>query len=396
MVSKSSPGPASVKISMADLVRRGFLQVSKTAYLLARPLIFTQSAQQTHDTALRLLRLLDNSPAMYMILRKLNKLAFVSHPVSIGGVDLPYPLILAAGFVKGAGFESEQDALTAVYHGENIIPGWHAMPALVGPIEFGSFTRWPRMGNPGVVVWRHVSTRSTQNRVGLKNPGAVAAAAFLSLHINSLPPIFGINIATTPGSADLERERQDILESLTAFMTRQVNPAWFTLNLSCPNTDDDPHGNQTEEKALVLCGAAVEYLRSTAPEEGREIPLWVKVGPDLSVEQYAALMRAFQNTGVRAVIATNTLPCPAPDSSGSVAGVGGGSLHNQAVKVAALLAQKAHHHHYDVDIIGCGGVQNQATYHAFAQLGIDVVQYWTALIYRGPLVAAFILNESQD
>src|SRR5947208_2551717 len=92
-------------------------------------------------------------------------------------ISLPLDLSFAAGLVKGTGFAREDEALAAVERGDNIIPGWRSVPALVGPLEIGSFTRYPRLGNPGTVVWRDPRTRSTQNRVGLRNPGARAAAA---------------------------------------------------------------------------------------------------------------------------------------------------------------------------------------------------------------------------
>jgi dihydroorotate dehydrogenase len=48
-----------------------------------------------------------------------------------------------------------------------------------------------------------------------------------------------------------------------------------------------------------------------------------------------------------------------------------------------------------VDIIGCGGIQDGATYQEYARLGVKAMQYWTALVYRGPLAAAVILNEAR-
>ncbi len=133
--------------------------------------------------------------------------------------------------------------------GRNIIPGWRCVPRLVGLVEFGSFTRWPRLGNPGVVVWRDVPTRSTQNRVGLRNPGALAAAEFLAARTKPIcPPQFGINIAVSPGVDDPDQQTDEVLAALAAFVERGVYPAWFTLNLSCPNTEDDPTGNQTADR----------------------------------------------------------------------------------------------------------------------------------------------------
>jgi dihydroorotate dehydrogenase len=304
-------------------------------------------------------------------------------------VRLRTPLILAAGFVKGTGFDREEAALTAVERGDNIIPGWRSMPRLVGAVEYGSFTRHPRSGNPGVVVWRDVPTRSTQNRVGLKNPGVKAAAAFLRRHLSDLPAPTGINIAVSPGVTDPAQERREVLESLAAFVDCGVIPAWFTLNLSCPNTDDDPTGNQTEDKARDLCSAAVEYLRPYG------VPLWVKIGPNLSDVQYRALIAALDEVGASAIVATNTLPQPSPNDPAVSAGVSGGRLHAEAVRVCALLMQEKRQHDYAIEVIGCGGVLDGTSYQAFRSLGVHAVQYWSALVYRGPLAAAVIQNERE-
>jgi dihydroorotate dehydrogenase len=309
-------------------------------------------------------------------------------PITVGGVRLHSPLILAAGFVKGYGFTSEEAALAAVERGENIISGWRAIPRLVGPVEFGSFTRHPRMGNPGIVLWRDEPTRSTQNRVGLKNPGVCAAAAFLRRNLSDLPTQIGINIAVSPGVTDPHQERREVLESLAAFVQSGVQPSWFTLNLSCPNTEDDPTGNQTEDKARELCGAAVEYLHPYG------IPLWVKIGPNLSEAQYRALVAALDAVGVRAIVATNTLPRPSPDDPALVAGVGGGLLYGNALQVNGLLMQEKQQHGYAIDVIGCGGLLDGVGYRAYTAAGIKAVQYWSALVYRGPLAAATILNDT--
>jgi dihydroorotate dehydrogenase len=378
---------------MAEMLRAGFAQAGSFAYHAARPLVFRQSAQQAHDNILRLLGWIEARPAAVHLLHLAHRASFIPREVHTGGVTLPYPLILAAGLVKGVGFADEAEALAAVECGQNIIPGWQAMPALVGPVEFGSYTRWPRPGNPGVVLWRDPGTGSTQNRVGLKNPGARAAAAFLAAHKHALPPVYGINIAVSPGVTELDQQRAEVRESVGTFIDAGVYPAWFTLNLSCPNTEDDPANHQTEAESSSLCRAVIEILRSA---DGRTIPLWVKIGPEISEKQAAVLMRVFQETGVQAVIATNTLPRPAPDHSGHPAGVGGGRLHRQAVRVAAMLAREKQRHDYAVDVIGCGGVLDPSGYHLFARHGITTVQYWTTLIYHGPLAAARILAEIRE
>lgn len=371
------------------MMRESLVSLYSSLYhALLRPQIFRLTAQQAHERAMRLLAVLDNTPVLLDLLGVARWATLPHAPRTVGGVRLHSPLILAAGFVKGQGFADEASALTAVERGDNVMPGWRAMPRLVGPVEFGSFTRWPRLGNPGTVLWRNETTRSTQNRVGLKNPGAHAAATFLRRHLPDLPTQMGINIAVSPGVTDAAQERDDVLQSLAAFTERGVLPAWFTLNLSCPNTEDDPGGHQTEERARALIGAVVDYLRPF------RIPLWVKLGPDLAENQYQALIGALDDAGASAIIATNTLAQPSPEQPEQMAGVAGGWLYRHALQVCSLLAMEKRRHQYRIDIVGCGGVLDAATYESYRKLEIQAVQYWSALIYRGPLAAAAILHEA--
>jgi dihydroorotate dehydrogenase len=320
------------------------------------------------------------------LLRLLHRLLFRKHQIEVGGVTLPHPFILAAGMVKGHGFETEKEALAAVNDGTNIIPGWRSVPALVGLVEFGSFTFHPRLGNPGVVMWRDRKTKSTQNRVGLTNPGAKAAAQFLGRNREQLPQQFGINIAVSPGVDDLDQQKTEVVGSIVAFIEQDIRPTWFTLNLSCPNTEDDPGGNQTAEQARQLCGAAVDYLRSN----NLDIPLWVKISPALADEQYNILLQTFAATGVSAVIATNTIAQPTPDNPNVMAGVAGGRLYAETLKTVTTLNRLNNEHGYNIDIIACGGVMDKKTYASFRDNGAKAVQYWSALVYRGPLAAAII------
>ena len=365
------------------LLRRAVLAADDVLYgPLLRPLIFRRSAQDAHEAILRMMRWADQQRLLRNLFDVANHVAFAPCPVQVGGVTLESPLILAAGLIKGDGFESEEAALAAVRRGDNVMPGWWSMARLVGPAEFGSFTRWPRMGNPGTVVWRDAATRSTQNRVGLRNPGAHAAAEFLTMRRDRLPAQYGINVAISPGVENTNAQAQEVREAFSAFTERGIQPAWFTLNLSCPNTEDDPASNQTDAATRLVCQAALDSVG--------DVPLWIKFGPNLADEQYRVLLRVAEETGVRAVVATNTLPADAPEPAGTQAGFGGGRLHGRAVQVAGLLAAEKAAHGYAVDIIGCGGVLDTASFQAFATKGIHAVQYWSALVYGGPLAAAHI------
>jgi dihydroorotate dehydrogenase len=237
-------------------------------------------------------------------------------------------------------------------------------------------------------LWRDAKSRSTQNRIGLKNAGVHAAAEFLLRNVIDLPPIFGINIAVSP-NVNHEQAISDIRESILAFLKRGIVPNWFTLNVSCPNTEDDPTGNQTESLTRDLCQAALNEIAGA----GYQTPLWVKLGPDLAESQYKILLQVFAEIGVKAVIATNTLGQASPDNAQLQAGVGGGKLYPYALKTAELLQNELQRCGYTIDIIGCGGVLDADSYLAYKARGIGVVQYWSALIFRGPLAAASIESE---
>ncbi|MBE2267801.1 MAG: hypothetical protein IAE80_06180 [Anaerolinea sp.] len=376
------------------MVQKFVLESSETLYNALKPLLFRLTAGEAHARVLRLLALADSSALACALLRWVYRVAFAPHSrpspefggVHVGGVTLDHPLILAAGFVKGHGFTSEAQALAAVERGEDIIPGWRSIPALVGLVEFGSFTRYPRMGNPGVVMWRDPATRSIQNRVGLKNPGARAAAAFLARHKRHLPRTFGINIAVSPGVSDPAQEETEIREAIRLFLDMGIVPSWFTLNLSCPNTEDDPGANQTEASARRLCAAAISELNGRTP-------LWVKLSPGLADEQYAALLRAAVETGVQAIIATNTLAQPTPDNPLVLGGVAGGRLYASACEAVTSLLRAKLHERYKIDVIACGGI---ADGRSWASFGATAGQYYSALIYRGALAAAIIEREYEQ
>lgn len=352
---------------------------------LAAPLVRRLDAEQVHHLVIEGLRAADAVPLAVAAAGWLNRGAFPHQPTVVGGVTLPHPAILAAGFVKGDGFSTEADALQAAAR-RNIIPGWRAMPALVGPVEFGSFTPQPRVGNSGRVLWRDDETASTQNRIGLRNPGAAAAARFLAARAEVLPAVWGVNLAPTPGS-DGDDELSGLLRAAAhfqaAFAGQPNPPRWFTLNLSCPNTEDDPGARQTEAKTERLCAALVQAV---------DAPVWVKVSPGLADDQIGALVRAASREGARAVIATNTLAQPAP--SGAIAGVGGGRLRSAALATlraaqAARVASAA-----PIDLIACGGLLTGADVKAAWEAGANAVMMYSALVFRGVLAAALILSEA--
>ncbi|MFV2062282.1 MAG: hypothetical protein ACC726_02070 [Chloroflexota bacterium] len=365
------------------------LSLYELAWKPAAAMLRRTDPQVAHARTVALLRRSDDVAPLGSLARLANRYAFPDAPTRVGGVMLPHPLILAAGLVKGDGFPDETSALAAVGRHCNIVPGWRSLPALVGPVEFGSFTRHPRLGNAGRVLWRNEAARSMQNRVGLRNPGARAAASYLRSKARRLPASWGVNLAVSPGLDDLEEGALEVQDSasyfVSAFSGVRRSPSWYTLNLSCPNTADDPRAHQTEAQARRLCEALADRV---------DAPLWVKVGPDLSNEQLSALVRVFSDCGVRAVVATNTVARRVPGGS-LTAGLSGAPLRTAALGTVRQLAAVIGNDGVDLDVVACGGIMRGADLTAFQAAGARAAMIYSALVFRGPLAAALILRESE-
>ena len=373
----------------ADREMRWLKRYAELYRLFYAAFIRRTSPQKAHDIMKGLLRHLDELHFALRIASRIRRATVPRQPVTVGGVGLSQRLILAAGLVKGDGYADETVASSDVAAGKNILPGWSFMPALCGPVEFGSFTRHPRVGNRGQVIWRDDRTRSTQNRMGLPNPGAEAAARFLAKQKPNLPPEYGINIAISPEAGSVEQRRQDSVEAIDFFLNAGVVPSWFTLNLSCPNTFDDPRTYQLESEARRVCQALVERLKRS----GCSVPLWVKLSPGLQAQQYETLVRVCQDVGVKAIVATNTLPQQIPGDPNATAGLGGGDLFGASLQAVARLHEAINRYGANVDIVACGGIMNGDSFRAHQQLGVKAGQYWSALVFRGPLAAAVIQSE---
>ena len=144
------------------------VKAGEAVYRALRRILFSRSADDAHRLVIEQFGKLDRRSVLCRVVDRYRSRSVLS--TRVGRVVLDSPLILAAGLVKGEGFATERAALQAVAEGRNIIPGWRSVPALLGPVEMGSFTPQPRLGNSGQVLWRDTGGRNLLNRVGLRNP----------------------------------------------------------------------------------------------------------------------------------------------------------------------------------------------------------------------------------
>ena len=273
---------------------------------------------------------------------------------TVAGLALPNPIGLAAGFDKNA---EALDALGGTGFGF---------------LEVGAATPKPQEGNPRPRLYRLTEDAAAINRFGFNNQGMGPIAQRLAARPKGR--IVGLNLGANKTSEDRAADFATVL--------RHCGPHvdFATVNVSSPNT----------EKLRDLQGrAALEALLAGVMDANdAEIPVFLKIAPDLTdaeIEDVAAVARS---SGISAVIATNTtlsregLRSAHKDQAG---GLSGQPLFEASTRVLAKLSSLM-----EMPLIGVGGVGSAEQAYAKIRAGASAVQLYTALVYGGISLAAEI------
>jgi dihydroorotate dehydrogenase len=276
-------------------------------------------------------------------------------------------LVFDSPFGVAAGFDKNAVAVS----------GLHALG--FGHIEVGTVTAIPQDGNPRPRLFRLIPDRALVNRMGFNNRGAAAAAARLArLRRRRTRPVIGANIGKSR-VVDVAEATADYVTS-----TRLVAPVadYLVVNVSSPNTPG-LRGLQAVETLRPLLEAVRDAAGGT--------PLLVKIAPDLPEEEIEAIARLAVDTGLAGIVATNTtisreglVTDAAKVEAAGAGGLSGAPLRARALDVLRTVRAAVPE---DFCVIAAGGVETAADVRERLDAGADLVQGYTAFIYRGPLWA---------
>ena len=194
--------------------------------------------------------------------------------------------------------------------------------------------------------------------------------------------ILGLNIgknAATP----IERAVDDYLIGLDGVYP---HADYVTVNISSPNTKN-LRALQSDEALDALLGALQAAQGGSWPSaHGRQVPMFVKIAPDLDEAQVGVIAATLKQNGIDGVIATNTTIARdavqgLPHARRSRRPVGRAGASRPATASSAQLRAALGSGY---PIIGVGGVMSGADARAKIAAGADLVQIYTGLIYRGP------------
>ena len=328
-------------------------------YALTRPFLFGMDPEAAHELTLESIARFHNGP-----LQCLWSQTRVDDAVTVAGLRFPNRIGLAAGLDKNG----------------RCIDGLGAMG--FGFIEVGTVTPLGQPGNPKPRMFRLPDARALINRLGFNNEGLESFLANVqrARSFRRAGGILGLNIgknAATP----IERAVDDYLIGLAGVYP---HADYVTVNISSPNTKN-LRALQSDEALDGLLGALRQRRVELAEEHGRDVPMFLKIAPDLDERQIQVIAATLKAQRMDGVIATNTTieraavkGLPHAEEAGGLSGAPVLEASNRVIR--ALRSELG----AGFPIIGVGGVLSGAEAQAKLAAGADLVQVYTGLIYRGP------------
>jgi dihydroorotate dehydrogenase len=283
----------------------------------------------------------------------------------LAGISLPNPVGLAAGYDKNA------EALAPLSQSG------------FGFIEVGAATPRAQPGNPKPRLFRLTEDRAAINRFGFNNEGMEMIGNRLAQRPKDA--VIGLNLGANKDSTDRAADFAKVLAHCGAHLD------FATVNVSSPNTEKlrDLQG----KAALSALLAGVIDVRNGLD---RPLPVFLKIAPDLDREGIEDIAAVALDSGIDAVIATNTtlsrdgLQSRHRDQMG---GLSGAPLFERSTRVLAQLSELLDG---QVPLVGVGGISTAEQAYAKICAGASAVQFYTAMVYGGLSLAGDIARGLDD
>ncbi len=319
-----------------------------TVYDLLRPILFSLGPELAHSLTLKGLSL--GSRLLPSSNQDDSRLA-----VEALGLNFSNPLGMAAGFDKNG---EVPDALLKLGFGFT---------------EIGTVTPEPQIGNPKPRVFRLIKDQALINRLGFNNNGQRRLVDRLEQKSEATRKlgVLGVNIGANKESLDRILDYGAGAKALSPYAD------YLVVNVSSPNTPN-LRGLQSAE----ALSAIINQVRSSM---ATEVPVLVKIAPDLSKNEIEEIAEISRITSVNGIIVSNTTierPKNIQDQhKNEEGGLSGNPLFEPSTRVLSQLYQLTKG---QTTLIGVGGVGSAEDALKKIRSGASLVQLYTALVYKGP------------
>jgi len=307
--------------------------------------------------------MLNRVPGAASLLRRLTGNRVPVLPTEVMGLHFSNPIGLAAGLDKDATCPGPLSDLG------------------FGFLELGTVTPQAQNGNERPRLFRLAAHQAIINRMGFNSTGVEAFIQNLEA-AGPLPVPVGINLgknATTP----IDKALDDYVMGMKSVYSLAD---YITINISSPNTQDLRNLQGPENLKHLLAGLKQEQT-ILAKQHHRNVPLLIKIAPDLSTAEITALANSILEHKIDGVIATNTT-ITRPGLEAAPLAKESGGLSGQPLKDPSTAVIKALFNTLKgrVPIIGVGGISSAEDAWEKLLAGADLIQIYSAFIYQGPRV----------
>ncbi len=339
--------------------------MSPWQYKLARNLLFQCDAEYAHHLSLDLLKFAEKIG----ILKPLSGKMPETKSVECMGLTFPNPVGLAAGLDKEG---SAIDALGRLGFGS---------------VEIGTITPKPQAGNPQPRLFRIIEEEAIINRMGFNNCGITEGVANVK-SANSFEGIVGFNI----GKNKVTPNENAVDDYLAALRGCWGVADYVTVNISSPNTPGLRDLQAADDTARLLEALKKEQIK-LSEDTGLQMPIALKVAPDMGEQQIKDLSKVFLDGGLDGLVATNTtIDRSKIEGKKHWKEAGGLSGAPVTTKSTEIIAQFHAHLGKNIPIIGVGGIMNGQDALDKLDAGATIVQLYTGFIYKGPPLIKEIID----
>ena len=255
-----------------------------------------------------------------------------------------------------------------------------------GFVEVGTVTPKAQYGNPKPRIKRLISHESLLNSLGFPNEGVKSIKSRLKKVSGDI--CLGVNIGPNKDTVPEEV----INDYLLCYEEVFEYADFVTINISSPNTPNLRSLHNAENFKAVI-----DAILSERNRHQKKPKVFIKISPDEESKTYTNLIETINNSAIDGVIISNTSNNQNLKKSLNVAhlpgGISGKSLKNSSNKILKEIRTMINK---EKIIVAVGGIFDVDSYNEKFELGADLVQMYTGLIYEGPnLVKRIIKNDNQ-
>lgn len=324
-------------------------------YSLVKPFLFQCDAERAHELSLAALAKTQHTPLAALYRRPL-----IDNPVELMGLTFANPVGLAAGLDKDG----------------DCIDAFAALG--FGFIEIGTVTPRAQEGNEKPRLFRLKEADAIINRMGFNNKGIDNLVE--NVKQSRYKGILGINIGKNKDTP-IEQGKDDYLLCMEK---AYAHASYITVNISSPNTPG-LRSLQYGEALDDLLAALKEKQQQLAKQHHKQVPLLVKIAPDLSMAELEQVADSLVRFNIDGVIATNTtldrgLVFDLPHAY-EAGGLSGRPVQHKSTEVIQALSGYLNG---QLPIIGVGGIDSLTAGREKMAAGASLVQVYSGFIYQGP------------